>query len=458
MRISKLLLSGLFFAVTLSSLNAVSFVKEKIPNHKEITVYVSENDWGASVNKIVVNIGRKLSVKDFEENKDDFEVQTVLLKRRDREFSDIFLSDGYGYPVADESKYITVLFKCYPFLEDSNPFTKSFIKGVNDVYSYRFVNDELDIKVTKVCAYVNELGSKFDSAQLPISDYTMDYVFYDTPQKKKGTPLIVWFHSIAEGGNSPYLPIFGCKAVNLASNDIQKYFKDGVCILAPQCPTTWLETTSLDPTGNRIWAPVNIQGFIQKYLSPAMNVFSTITNTPKTMTNDSPIVATTSFYTEAAMQVILEYLSDRPYIDRDRIYVGGCSAGGYMTMNMILEYPDFFAAAFPTCEPYPDSKITDPQLRDLRNFPLWFVQAANDGVVKPESNCVATYNRLAQLHATNIHLTLYDNVIDTTGLYFDEEGNPFEYDGHYSWTYLLNNQPEDNGLTIFEWLSKQVKE
>ena len=32
----------------------------------------------------------------------------------------------------------------------------------------------------------------------------------------------------------------------------------------------------------------------------------------------------------------MDFLKKHPEIDRDRIYVGGCSAGGYMTMNMMI--------------------------------------------------------------------------------------------------------------------------
>ncbi|MFC2457089.1 MAG: hypothetical protein ACFNQD_05640, partial [Prevotella intermedia] len=69
----------------------------------------------------------------------------------------------------------------------------------------------------------------------------------------------------------------------------------------------------------------------------------------------------------------------------DRIYVGGCSAGGYMTLNMLLQYPGFFAAAFPVCEAYPDKKITDSQLGELSKVPLWFTRSKDDETIKMEN-------------------------------------------------------------------------
>ena len=52
-------------------------------------------------------------------------------------------------------------------------------------------------------------------------------------------------------------------------------------------------------------------------------------------------------------------------MDPYRVYIGGCSNGGYMTMNMVLRNPGFFAAAYPTCEAYMDQYISDVQIQQL---------------------------------------------------------------------------------------------
>ena len=56
---------------------------------------------------------------------------------------------------------------------------------------------------------------------------------------------------------------------------------------------------------------------------------------------------------------------------------------------------------------------------------------------------------------------MYKGVFDQTGKYFAEKDDeedpdmPYEYNGHCSWIYVLNNDPKENGKTIFEWLSEQ---
>ncbi len=75
---------------------------------------------------------------------------------------------------------------------------------------------------------------------------------------------------------------------------------------------------------------------------------------------------------------VVDHLVRRLPIDTDRIYVVGCSNGGYMTMEMTSVYPDFFAAAVPICgvvqslEPGGPRLLTDAQLAAIRT-PSWLV-------------------------------------------------------------------------------------
>ena len=48
----------------------------------------------------------------------------------------------------------------------------------------------------------------------------------------------------------------------------------------------------------------------------------------------------------------------RDSIDTNRIYLGGDSNGGFMTMKMLIRNPGRYAAAFPVCEALDDSAIT----------------------------------------------------------------------------------------------------
>jgi predicted peptidase len=154
------------------------------------------------------------------------------------------------------------------------------------------------------------------------------------------------------------------------------------------------------------------------------------------------------------MGLIQKILSENEDIEPDRIYIGGCSAGGYMTMNMVLTYPDFFAAAFPVCAYYPDTLIDDQELSVLTDIPLWYIYCTSDGSV-PSSYCSeATIARL-KTAGVSVHASIYEDVHDITGLYKGADGEPFVYNSHFSWIYVLNSDCHDGDVSLWEYLAAQ---
>ena len=154
------------------------------------------------------------------------------------------------------------------------------------------------------------------------------------------------------------------------------------------------------------------------------------------------------------MGLIEKILSENEGIDPDRIYIGGCSSGGYMTLNMILTYPATFAAAFPVCAYYPDTYIDDQALSVLENTPLWYIYCTSDTSVPPKPNSEATIERLRDAGAS-VHASIYEDVHDITGLYTDADEEPFVYNSHFSWIYVLNSDCRDGDLSLWEYLAAQ---
>lgn len=252
---------------------------------------------------------------------------------------------------------------------------------------------------------------------------------YFVPQELSATPrpLLVWLHGAGEGGIDPTVAYAANKVTNLASPKIQKIF-GGAYVLAPQTRTFWMN----DGTGE--------YGRTGK-----------------------------SIYGEALKALIDEFVERNPGVDRNRIYIGGDSNGGFMTMRMILDYPDTFAAAFPVCEALYDETITEEQLMGIRDLPIWFTHAKNDPVVKPEDSVLPTYRRLIAAGAKNVHFTFWDCIRDIHEGFRDEKGEPFEYLGHFAWIPMLNDdcrtdfdgKPVTLGgreVSLLEWLACQRKE
>lgn len=251
---------------------------------------------------------------------------------------------------------------------------------------------------------------------------------YFVPQVKADTrrPLIVWLHGAGEGGVDPTVAYTGNKVTAFASEKIQSLF-GGAYILAPQTKTFWMN----DGSGQ--------YGTTGK-----------------------------SIYVTALKACIDEFIAKNPGVDPDRVYIGGDSNGGFMTMRMVVDYPEFFAAAFPVCEALYDAVISDQDIENIKHLPIWFTHAKNDPVVKPDQTVVPTYERLIAAGAKNVHFTFWDKIVDLHEGFTDPAGNPFEYIGHFAWIPVYNDdckldydgKPVVVGgreVSLLEWLSLQSR-
>ena len=88
-------------------------------------------------------------------------------------------------------------------------------------------------------------------------------------------------------------------------------------------------------------------------------------------------------------------------------------------------------------------------------IPMWFIHAENDKTVNISLHTNATYKRLQDAGATDLHYSHYDNVVDTSRKY-DVDGAQYEYNGHWSWIYLFNDECKDGDETVFTWIVKQT--
>ncbi|MCD8287020.1 MAG: hypothetical protein LUD50_07340 [Clostridia bacterium] len=238
-----------------------------------------------------------------------------------------------------------------------------------------------------------------------VCEIKLNRAFY-APSKgsfTKGTydkkPLIIWLHGAGEGAaiqDDINIALLGNEVTALVKDKIQSYFPTGACVLVLQCKTMWMDRDgqhTYNHKGSRIQ---------------------------------------TSYYTEALMEAIRDTVSSHREIDRSRIYLGGCSNGGYMTLNLMYTCPGFFAAFFPICESYLDLNVSDDMISSTKDNPIWFVQSEDDPTVKPKYCAQPTYFRYIKAGASNTHFTL---VPEVRGL--DAPG--FKYYGHWSWVYVLKD-------------------
>lgn len=423
-------------------------------------------DWGPAISKVILDLGKEIDPESI--NKDQIRVYSVRTYR-EMDFTSFKLADRAtehripreilkAYIPENSGHLLTLEMRVGPDLIEGSPFNYNLMSGFNeyvDTYYEITLEGITDQEIGRdgYTGNRNLIAEDFEHS-IPFRHENINLLYASYMPEKAATgatPLIIWLHGAGEGGRNTRITVLGNKVVNLASESIQSFFgPTGVAILAPQSPTMWM-----DADGSKRYN-IEIEG------------------------NRG-----TSYYTEALMALINAYIEKHPEIDKKRIYLGGCSNGGYMTMNMLMSYPGYFTAAFPVATPYKSSWIQADKIAAIKDTPIWFTHAATDAVVTIyegrhgndfmtyipsrdeagnlipiEEHSNALYHALLEAGATNIHYSLFDKVEDTSGRYFKTDGvTPYEYMGHWSWIYTLNNEcaEEIDGreVSLFEWLAAQ---
>ena len=133
-----------------------------------------------------------------------------------------------------------------------------------------------------------------------------------------------------------------------------------------------------------------------------------------------------SKYLSAVRELIDEMIGTRN-VDTDRIYVTGRSLGGYGTWDLILRFPELFAAAVPICGG------GDPSAAErIKDLPIWFFHGDKDPTVPVK----AAREMADALEAAGSTVYYY-----------------YEYPGvdHYSW------EPAFKEPLLLPWLFSQTK-
>ena len=230
-----------------------------------------------------------------------------------------------------------------------------------------------------------ELNARFKFGQGPETNgYTIDYRYY-SPVKKNDTtkyPLVIWLHGMFNG-KSDGEQLNYSNISYWASKDYQKRFKGskGAFIMVPRS----LEEDGIYWSDDLIYP---LRRAIDKFIA-----------------------------------------KNKDHIDTKRIYIGGYSMGGKMTLKMAVAYPEMFAAIFPVC---PAWVPTEKAAEQLKNTPMWLTSGVPDPLanyfafVTPTwNNIVKSSNRPEDLRFTSLKMVCY------------EDGNPCS-SAHESW-YAVNS-------------------
>lgn len=400
----------------------------------EYKLVIEGFDWGPQVNKVILSMGQPVK----EINHSDYEVFVSRSSQEGeipaaqaagkRSIVYAYASDENGNR-KEEGMHLTLVLTVSPnqplgsaiqYLRIGNRASNAWIE-----YGVTVVNNKSGKVWNKEVGRIRPIVDEFDlTGKFTHENTTLTYAAFAPKNISGKAPLVIWLHGGGEGGTDPTIALMGNKAFNYASPELQVLFGEGAYVIAPQTPTFWM-------------------------------------NSGEGMTRGQ----VNDIYNSAVFALIQDYVAKNPKIDPTRIYVGGCSNGGYLSLKLILEHPDYFAAGYISALAYGNEFITDAQIQKIKNVPMWFVHSKDDTTTKPDETVVPLYHRLKQAGAKNVILSYYDNVTDITGFY---GGADYRYPGHWSWIYSHANVARTdfdgspvilNGrsVTIMEWVAAQKK-
>lgn len=413
-------------------LSAATFDKEQHLDSGDYTLVIKAYDWGPGVNKVVLTMDEEVSETKAANFSVSVERSAAGVEMRPGEASGnrtvvyAYVSDENGNRIS-MGNHVTLVLLVSPDDPLGSPIKYVFQNGRG---SNQWINYKLNIAHSpSEKTWNNEKGrlipelDKFDlTGTYSENGVSLTYASFAPDNADAKSPLLIWLHGGGEGGTDPSIALIANKATNYASEEIQSIF-GGAYVLVPQSPTFWMQSASGDYTRGK--------------------------------END--------IYNESLMGLIKKYVADNPGVDQNRIYLGGCSNGGYMSLKLILLHPDYFAAGFISALAYHEKYITDAHIETIKDKPIWFVHSKDDPVTKPNETVVPLYNRLMAASASNIHFSFYEHVTDLSGVY---GGKDYHFNGHWSWIYSHVNHAnfdfngddvkvDGNPVTLMEWMAKQ---
>jgi predicted esterase len=399
------------------------------------TLVVEGYDWGAGVSKAILTLDETVqkataaSYSVFVKRHTDCTELPPEQASGERQVIDAYVSDEHGQKRVEGTHVTLVLGVApqWPLISPLQYVRNDKCRGNVWVdYALTVVDQTSGLVWNQGAGRISPLVDRFDLSGRFVHDsgVKLSYASYAPKAKTGKAPLLIWLHGGGEGGTDPSIPLLANRAANYASDEIQAVF-DGAWVLVPQCPGAWMHNSAGEMTHGK----------------------------------------EDDVYNVALMALIREFVSSHPEIDPSRVYVGGCSNGGYMSLKLLLLHPDYFAAGFISSLAYQSQYLSDAQIKSIAGLPIWFVQTADDKTTLPDETVLPVYKRLKAAGAKNVHLSYYDYAVDITGFF---GGDGYHYNGHWSWVYLHANQCRrdfDGSLvtvggrpvTIMEWLAAQQK-
>ena len=284
----------------------------------------------------------------------------------------------------------------------------------------------VSVNAVSMDAGVEQLIRQFVKDEGPVvGEYSVDYRYF-SPVKENDTnkyPLVVWLHGMGDGAAEGD-QVKKSNIAYWASDEFQARFGSvgGAFILAARSREEYGITW-----GNEMIEP--LRAAIDEFL-----------------------------------------LDNSDNIDLTRIYVGGYSMGGKMTLKMAIAYPEMFAAAFPICPAWaPEAGLA----ANLADMPVWITSGFNDPLVnyalsvQPTwENIIVSSNVPEECRFSTLSKVCYEDGTATSSshhAWFAVNHDMFSAEnGDYPYMTTINGLGEDVVLTypdgMISWLYSHSSE
>lgn len=218
-------------------------------------------------------------------------------------------------------------------------------------------------------AGIKALRDEFSIDVAPEADgYALDYAYYSPVGNNDNTkyPLVIFLHGIGHGdykgsqlddSDMPYW----------ASNELQSRFSEGgAFILLPRAPEHKLV----------YWSESLI----------------------------------------ASLRSVIDDMIAKhgDNIDTSKIFIGGLSAGGEMTWNMIIAFPEYFAGAFPMA---PTGTVSASDVKKCADVPIWMIASSKDPVISYIATITPLWNNVCKYNnnLADCRFSSFTNVTEPDG-------------------------------------------
>ena len=197
------------------------------------------------------------------------------------------------------------------------------------------------------------INNEFQKGVGPVvGGFSIDYRYYSPVEKDDNTkyPLVIWLHGLSDGA---------------------------------------YEGKQVEKSQIGYWASEEFQS----RFSPAGGAFIMAARSREELG-----VCWTNETIEPLRAAIDDFIAkNKKNIDTTRIYIGGYSMGGKMTLKMAIAYPEMFAAAFPICPAWsPDEEA----ISYLKDMPIWLTSSKLDPLVNYYLGVNPTWQKLSAV--TNV--------------------------------------------------------